>query len=307
MLEKGTEIMITLEKAINEFILEKSIQVRPATIGIYEGHKSLLLQYFDKNLPLNEFSKQIFIEYISSLKCGNTTKNKRINFIKMILRSALDNEHIFINKDISFILKFKKLKESPKHYQTIQDDDMHKLIDYYNNMPQNTYLHYRNKIIIGMCLQSGLRRTELIHLKIDNINFDEDSIYLEYTKSGNSRKAYFIKEFSNLIKDYIIKYPNRKYLFESNAGKQLDAEAITMIFKRLSEKLGFNLITHDLRHTFASKLASDGIDIYSLKDLLGHTNLKTTQIYIDEGCSNLSKAAKTHNLFNIYNKGEKII
>lgn len=296
--------MYTIQNAIDDYIVEKSIQVSNATKSIYESQKRILLSYYDNNLPLNEFSKKMFIDYVATLKNSNNTKNKRIMFIKQVLRCALENENIIINKDIEYILKFKKFKETPEHYKTISNDNMNCLLTYYNNMPINTYLRYRNKIILGFCLMSGIRRTELTYMKIANIDFYNNYIVLDYTKSRNVRKAYFIEEFKKELQEYIRLYPNHIYLFENADGRQMNPKGITEMFKRWSKKLGFKLVSHDIRHTFATSLAYDGVDVYTLKALMGHTRLTTTQIYIDEVNEQKNLASiQIHNLFNIY-RGE---
>lgn len=133
------------------------------------------------------------------------------------------------------------------------------------------------KAIITVAVNTGMRRAEIFGLKWRDVNFQENFICLLKTKSGKKRYI----PLNEVVKNALIavrKHPQSDYIFHKDDGQPL--KDIRSIFGLALERAGIkNCRFHDLRHTFASHLAMNGVDFITLRELMGHADLKTTLIY----------------------------
>ena len=211
----------------------------------------------------------------------------------------------YINKNIALNVKWQK--EEKVIIQTFNDDEVYKMLSAYN---YQDYLNARNKTIMAILFDTGIRNLELCQL----INADiRDSVIRIFGKGNKERyvpisptlKKYFlkyerIKEF--YFKNKIIKYDN---YFLSNTGKPLTKEAVERIVKLAGEKADIRkdirCSPHTCRHYFAQAQLKNGLDVYSLSRLLGHENINITKRYLqslqDENIIKLS--VKTSPLMNL--------
>jgi len=134
---------------------------------------------------------------------------------------------------------------------------------------------------------TGLRVSELVNLKLQDIDLNEDIV--RTIGKGNKERIIPIGEFaSESLKEYINKYRNsmlkkynNEYLFLNNHGKPISRQGFFKIIKGIAKEKGINkpLSPHTLRHSFASHLLKYGADLRTIQELLGHSDLSTTQIY----------------------------
>ncbi|MEM4884629.1 MAG: tyrosine-type recombinase/integrase [Saccharolobus sp.] len=131
----------------------------------------------------------------------------------------------------------------------------------------------RDKLIIRLLLDTGLRANELLSIKIKDIDIDNNMIRVRNNKNGEERVVFFTDNTKQILKKYI-------------RGKNLDDklfyityDALYRKLKRLGEKVGIDLRPHVLRHTFATLSLKRGMNLITLQKLLGHKDIKTTQIY----------------------------
>ncbi|MEM0130895.1 MAG: tyrosine-type recombinase/integrase [Saccharolobus sp.] len=131
----------------------------------------------------------------------------------------------------------------------------------------------RDKLIIRLLLDTGLRANELLSIKIKDIDIDNNMIRVRNTKNGEERVVFFTDNTKQILKKYI-------------RGKNLDDklfyityDALYRKLKRVGEKVGIDLRPHVLRHTFATLSLKRGMNLITLQKLLGHKDIKTTQIY----------------------------
>lgn len=129
-------------------------------------------------------------------------------------------------------------------------------------------------LYLRLLLETGARNTELLSVKISNINIDNNRLLLDVTKNKLKRVVYFTEETKRLILAQVEEAPIDKlfYNFNYSAGRYL--------FKILSKKTGTNIYPHRFRHTFAQKLYMKGCPIATISDLLGHSDLTVTMNYI---------------------------
>ena len=151
-----------------------------------------------------------------------------------------------------------------------------------------TELGKRNQCMIEVLYGCGLRVSELIDLKISNINFKE--LYLKVEGKGNKTRFVPLARYTaDLIKDYIenvrSKYKvNKKcedILFLNSRGSSMSLVIVFIIIKELTEKAGISkkISPHTFRHSFATHLLQNGADLRYIQEMLGHSSITTTEIY----------------------------
>ncbi|MGZ7044220.1 MAG: site-specific tyrosine recombinase/integron integrase, partial [Methanobacterium sp.] len=133
----------------------------------------------------------------------------------------------------------------------------------------------------ALLYSSGLRVSELVTLQTDYVDLQERTIRIR-GKGEKDRIVLFDDKTKVLIEEYIEKKPHEdKYLFVNRLGNHLTPRYIQMMIKTCAQKAGIKkkVTPHILRHSFATHLLMNGVDIRAIQQLLGHSNLSTTQIY----------------------------
>ena len=174
----------------------------------------------------------------------------------------------------------------------------------------------RNLLIVMILLDTGVRNSELVRIKLEDINKQERSIYIYATKTNTFRTVYYSKENEKILNVYkreVLKGSEKGPLFlkfHSQFNEPIPQVGITveMVYRILSRKAEkvfdkkVKMNPHKFRHTFATHFVINGGDAFSLRDLLGHTNIETTKIYVDMSPKYLkTKHAKHSIISNIEN------
>lgn len=289
---------LTFENAINLFINDFSKVRRPNTIRYYKEHLKPFKNFINtiQVLQTHELTNDViksYIQYLKYLGNENSTINKRISVIKILMN------WLYLNGYISkFELIFPKLEIQQKQIKVINDKQLIELIDYSR---QN--LEHKQLLIVLLLISTGIRRNELVNIKISNIEFDKKRIYLEYTKSKKTRYIFINDEMISLIKKTINTNSQKTYLFENKNGKVQDASYITGLLFYIKKKLDFQVLSpHKLRHTYATYLLKNGANQEQVRRLLGHTDFKMTKRYIDYVDNDLQTANEKYNPLNLINR-----
>jgi site-specific recombinase XerD len=133
-----------------------------------------------------------------------------------------------------------------------------------------------------MFLETGMRMTELRNVRIQDLDLENNLIHLKLTKTKSERYVCFTEETKLRLESYIKNKPMYNYLFTSNRGVQMTVASLETLFHKIRVVLGLqeSVSPHKWRHTFATSFLKRGGDLETLRILLGHTNLKTTQKYL---------------------------
>lgn len=218
---------------------------------------------------------------------GNNSINKNLNYLKAVMR------HYEIYTSFH---KFKLLKLDSEPFRRFSHEELKKIITFVRDMEKSdNSLVYRT--FVYLALDSGMRKQELLKVKIRNIDFDKNVIYLEDTKTGIHRYAPFSDFSKHEIKELIKFNSRRKYLFYNILkDRPLSSNDIRLFYRRLRFETNIDRIhTHRFRKTFASLLADNGMPLQYIQKLLDHKSVKTTMVYVQfDG----RKPLESYNKFN---------
>ena len=245
------------------------------------------LKKLEDELKLRNYSKKTQKSYIFEItKFLEYSESKGLNekVAKEYILDKLEKQNPSSVGHSVFILKFffsNILKQpleipNPKRHKTLPDiltiEELRKLIE-------NT-LNIKHKLIIKLLYGTGLRVNEIVSLKKEDVNFEESLIHIKLAKGKKDRFVKIPESISGELKSFV-DLEESKYLFESNRGGKLTTSTIQAILKNASKKAGIKkrVYPHLLRHSFATHLLEGGTDLRIIQKLLGHSNIKTTQIY----------------------------
>lgn len=270
-----------------------SLHTITAYIKDLEFFSDFLKSDFDSE-KLENVNYSIIRSWIVSLvgqEISNSSINRKISSLKSFYKFLLKTKQI----EVSPLLKHKSLK-TPK---TLQIPFSEKELDNVLNflVYKDDFEGIRDKLIIDMFYTTGIRRAELINLKVQNIDLSNGVIKV----LGKRNKERIIPilpviiEQINCYNAQRIKVENGKYndyFFLMLKGVKLNDSfvyrLINYYFSNVSEKVKKS--PHILRHTFATHMLNKGADLNSVKELLGHSSLASTQVYTHNSLSELKKA-----------------
>ena len=163
----------------------------------------------------------------------------------------------------------------------LTDEEARRLIDIPN---KRYYTGLRNKAMITLMVNTGLRVSEVANLKTNNIDLNRRSLKVVNGKGHKDRNLIIPEKTAELLKQWTKKRAGgiQHYLFNTKDGKQLQVRYIQAMIKRYSvrARIDKNIYPHSLRHTFATNFYRQTKDIETLRKLLGHSDISTTQIYV---------------------------
>lgn len=222
-----------------------------------------------------------YLVYVSDLGVTNRTQARCISSIRSFFKFLVFDG--VLSENPTELLEAPKIGRKLPNILTIEEiDSILNAVEMYKPEGQ------RNKAIIEMLYSCGLRVSELIGIKLSNINFRQGTIKIE--GKGNkeriiplSRNAKVeIKRYLKVYRDYLdITEECKDILFLNKRGTALSRVMVFNIIKHLSERAGIkkNVSPHTFRHSFASHLVSGGADLRAVQDMLGHESILTTEIY----------------------------
>ena len=228
------------------------------TYSCYFTHlDSVINWFFERNLIFNKKNFLSFIEF-----CHNKNlNNKTINYKLVCLRAMFKYSNC--ENDICFL---KKLSVIDKPFDYLNSDELQE----FKNYILTSDISVKNKLVLSLLFDTGVRRHELIKIETSNIDLKKRIILLTETKTKKIRYVFYTEKY--LLEVYDIK---NKYLLNYKE------QGIYNIFLRAKKNLPFlKLHPHMLRHSLATDLLKKGADLESVRKILGHSSIKQTQQYL---------------------------
>jgi len=226
---------------------------------------------------IHEISFQIIRTWITSLLekgINPRSVNRKISTLKTYFKFLI-REGELIENPMMKVVAPKSKKRLPIF---IEEDQIASLLN--EVQFEEGFVGQRNKLIIELFYVTGIRLSELINIKISDVDFNNQSIKV----LGKRNKERIIPLSSNVVNDLniFIKNNNKnKYLFTNLEGEKLYNKLVYRIVNKYIGKISSvnKKSPHILRHTFATHMLNNGADINAIKELLGHANLSATQVY----------------------------
>lgn len=246
----------------------------------------IISKFFGDNCIVQDITPIRIEDFKEFLRTERNVKNSTINKYLMILSKmfniGIDNEMLSKNP----VEKVSKLRNDNHKIRYLTTDEEKRLfneiekeydvLDKYTRQRKIVQPYLYLKPIVTVALQTGMRRGEILNLKWSNIDFEQGFIELLETKSGKSRQI----PLSKTLRDMFVQMPKaNEYIFvNSQTGKPYTTiqKAFGTVIRKANIK---NFRFHDLRHTVATRLATKGIDLTVVQEILGHSKITTTQRY----------------------------
>ena len=257
-----------LEKIKNECVLRGFSK---QTIKSYTYNIRKFLEFIEKS-RLN-LTKESVRSYLLTQNVGTNTSRLQYAsisfFFKEVLKRPFSLEEIPIKK---------KEKQLPK---VISKEKIKEMIELTENL--------KHKLIIKLLYSSGLRLQELIDLKRNDLDFERNLINVRKGKGKKDRVTLISESLKlDLLKYYSENNFKTEYVFEGRSGKYTK-KSVQKVLEQAGKRIGIKVTPHMIRHSFATHLLDEGIDIRYIQKLLGHSDLKTTEIYTYVSTKDLSK------------------
>ena len=258
----------------NQLVLKRYIEeiqlkgYSNSTLKTYRNEFGIFLNYLKQISAENCATEDIrnYILYcINELQLSEATVHSRMNAIKFYYEQVLKRER--------FLVEIPRPKKPLKLPKVIAPADIKKMFEVTTNLKHNTMLK--------LCYGLGLRVSEIVNLKIADIDSRSMQVFIERAKGKKDRYVNLPESILPQLRTYFIEFKPQKYLFEGQFGGQYSSRSAQQVFKNAMQKAKINksLSIHSLRHSFATHLLEQGTDIRFIQELLGHNDIKTTLIY----------------------------
>jgi integrase/recombinase XerC len=266
------------------------------TIVSYEKDIMEYLEYLEREC-LNVYDVKysdirFLLDYYDSMHLKSLSIRRKISSLKGFHKYLCRNSKIDDNP-FSYVTLPKKEKKLPQYL------NYNEMIDIFNVIDITSFLGLRNRLVMELLYATGVRVSELVDIKINDVDINNKSIYV--IGKGNKERIVF---FNDVCKKYLEMYLSEsidkrkdEYLIINNNGEKISARGIRLIIDKVIRETSIikKIHPHTLRHTFATHLLNNGCDLLTVQELLGHASISTTGIYTHVTTSHIHDVYyKTH-------------
>ncbi len=273
------------EDILNDFCDYLKIDKRYSdlTVESYRAEMKGYLDFFkEKNIKVKDIKNSDIKEYLAYIKKGQTSERTlahNVSVIRTFYKFLLTQK--VIERNPTEFLELPKLRK--KLPTVLSKEEVEKLLD----IDLTDCYSYRNKAMLELLYSTGLRVSELVNLELSNI--DLENCTLKTIGKGNKERIipisdyalYYVEKYINEYRGSMLKKGVNNYVFINNHGNVMTRQGFFKIIKKLAleKDIKTPISPHTLRHSFATHLLDYGADLRSIQEMLGHSNLSTTQIY----------------------------
>lgn len=283
-----------VERFLNYLAVEKGLATN--TIEAYKRDILRFKDHLEKTgKDIKQFNRRDITSFINNLRDDGVqaaTIARLIASLRGLCKFFL-TEGIIREDPIENLSTPKSWKRLPR---IIGTDEVSSLLE----RASGKNLSIRDRAILEIIYSSGLRASEVINIKLGDINFEEGFITVRGKGSKeriipvNEGTLSVIKEYMRELRPKILKRRNSQYLFLAKGAKPLTRQRLWQLVKMYSAEITEGISPHTLRHCFASHLLDGGADLRALQKMLGHTDISTTQIYTKVTPERLKRIHQKH-------------
>lgn len=273
------------EDILNDFCDYLKIDKRYSDLTV-ESYRTEIKGYLDffkeKNIKVKDIKNSDIKDYLAYIKKGETSERTlahNVSVIRTFYKFLLTLK--IIERNPTEFLELPKLRK--KLPTVLSKEEVEKLLD----IDLTDCYSYRNKAMLELLYSTGLRVSELVNLELSNI--DLENCTLKTIGKGNKERIipisdyalYYVEKYINEYRGSMLKKGVNNYVFINNHGNVMTRQGFFKIIKKLAveKNIKIPISPHTLRHSFATHLLDYGADLRSIQEMLGHSNLSTTQIY----------------------------
>lgn len=297
------------KEKVTEFItyIEVERNLSSHTISAYETDLQLFHEFWLKlnaQLPESVGLRTAVERYLIALyhqKIQKSSIARKISCFKSF-------EAFMLKQGVELKLKLQRPRVDKKLPTFLSVDEMFHLLDSIKNTDLPTKRPLRDKAVLELLYATGIRCSELVNIKLTNINIEEKTITI-YGKGRKERIVLFGHKAQERLLAYLT-YERQKnsgehdYLFVNQRGGQLTSRSVQRILEmfRTFLKIKRRITPHHIRHSFATHLLNQGTDLRIVQELLGHRSLASTQIYTHVSTARLMEICDTLHPMNSFNQ-----
>lgn len=274
------------DNLVNSFLdhLRFEAMLSNNTISSYKRDLEKFKVFLDKNNVKSflEISHEQILMFLESLH-----KNLKESSISRILSSLRTLYKFLVREGAIKNNPFSQIKNPKKPKELLEILDEREVKNFLDSIPCSKKLELRDKAMFELLYSSGLRVSELTNLKLRNIDFDENLI--RFVGKGNKERItpigkvsmYFLKKYLETTRYKIEGESKNDYVFLNKYGNKISRQGFWKILKKYAKKINLNknLHPHIFRHSFATHMLKRGADLRTVQELLGHSDISTTEIY----------------------------
>jgi len=236
-----------------------------STIGSYIYYVSDFLRFVKKSpKEVNSSDIKAYLEkLIKEGKSGST------------INSAYSALYFYFGKVLrrKFFVNIPRSKKEKKLPVVLTKEEVLQILGAVKNV--------KHKLILALMYSSGLRVSEVVNLKVCDLDLESKLLTVRQSKGKKDRTTIISDKVADVLKKYLANKEAHQLVFQSERGDKLTTRTAQAIFHEALKKTGIkkNATCHSLRHSFATHLLESGTDIRYIQELLGHNSVQTTQIY----------------------------
>ena len=248
---------------------------------------------------------EIFINYFKNWKLRDIDEEQIRSYLQRLVR--LGKSHSYINQTINSIkFYYEIVLEMPNRFYSVERPRKKETLPKVISLEEvaaiiNNTNNIKHKCIVSLLYSSGLRRGELLNLKLTDIDSKRMIISVINGKGGKDRITILSQSVLEDLRDYFKVWSPEYYLFEGAKGRQYTGSSVLRIVEMATKKAGIRkrVTPHMLRHSFATHLLEAGTDLRQIQVLLGHSSTKTTEIYTQVAITNIKTIKSPIEMLNL--------
>lgn len=265
--------------ALNAYVeLLKLKNYSSNTIQNYKNWFIIFLNHFPDRKPSTITKYEIMdflVWYRNNRRWSSTVQNQLINSIKFFYEKLLHRPQE--------VYELPRAKKEWKLPTVFAEEEVKKILFSVDNL--------KHKTMLCLAYACGLRVSEIVNMKLKDIDSKRMVITIRQSKGRKDRQVMLSEKLLLLLREYFKAYKPKEWLFEGQYGGQYSVRSVQEVLQFAKEKAGVKKkgSIHALRHSFATHLMEGGTDIINIKELLGHSSIKTTSIYTHVSRKRLNK------------------